>query len=73
MDRTEEKKWRVRTMAAFALGFVFFLLPLTREVKFLAAVPLYIIFVYVAYRYICIKKANAAGENSVVDVNKDKK
>lgn len=61
------KKWRNLALAVTVLGIIVFLLPwIPSKIKFLSAVPLYIIFVYVYYRYICLKKrAVSVNDNSL--------
>ncbi|MDF9409337.1 MAG: hypothetical protein A4E52_00316 [Pelotomaculum sp. PtaB.Bin013] len=61
----EIKKWRNLALAVTVLGIIVFSLPwIPSKLKFFSAVPLYIIFVYVYYRYICLKKRAASGNGN---------
>jgi len=58
MNKVEAKKWRNLALAITILGIIIFSLPwIPGKVKFLSAIPLYIIFVYVYYKYICLKRS----------------
>jgi len=63
-NKVESKKWRNLALAITILGIIVFSLPwIPGKIKFLSAVPLYIIFVYVYYRYICLKKGAVSDNN----------
>jgi len=70
----EIKKWRNLALAVSVLGIILFSLPwIPSKIKFLSAVPLYIIFVYVYYQYICLKKrALSAQKNNHIKAGKSK-
>lgn len=61
----EVKKWRNLALLITVLGVILISLPmLPGKVKFYAAIPLYIMFVYTYYQYICLKKkGKQKGEN----------
>lgn len=61
----EIKKWRYLALAVTVLGVIIFSIPwIPSKMKFFSAVPLYIIFVYVYYQYICLKKRAASGNGN---------
>lgn len=66
MDKDELKKWRWLALAVSLVGIVFISLPvIPNQTKFFLAIPLYVIFVYVYYQYLCIKKRMASKEQLV--------
>ena len=57
VNNTEMAKWRWYALGVTVLGVIVYALPwLPDKTKFLLAIPLYALFVYVYYRYICLKK-----------------
>lgn len=63
MSMVEAKKWRKLALIISVLGVILFSLPMIpNKVKLLAAVPIYLVFVYVYYKYICLKKAALADD-----------
>jgi hypothetical protein len=74
INNTEMAKWRWYALAVTVLGIIVYAIPdylLPDKIKFLLAIPLYAVFVYVYYRYICLKKgaqtALSAKDNNPVD------
>jgi hypothetical protein len=60
-NNTEITRWRWYALAVTLLGIILYAMPwLPDKTKFLLAIPLYILFVYVYYKYICFKKAAQA-------------
>ena len=60
-NNTEISRWRWYALGVTILGVIVYAMPwLPDKVKFLLAIPLYALFVYVYYRYICLKKATQA-------------
>ena len=56
----EAKKWRNLAIGITGLGILVFAIPWeSSTTKFYVAMPLYIMFVYVYYKYICLRKAAA--------------
>jgi hypothetical protein len=61
INNPEITKWRWYALAVTVLGIILYAMPwLPDKVKFLLAIPLYALFVYVYYKYICLKKAAQA-------------
>lgn len=68
-NNTEMAKWRWYALAVTVLGIILFSLPwIPTRYKYFLTIPLYAMFVYVYYKYMCIKKeaqaAAAAKETS---------
>jgi L-asparagine transporter-like permease len=62
MDK-EAKKWRNLAILITIVGIIVFTFNWeTNSTKFYVGIPLYMMFVYVYYKYICLRKA--ARENS---------
>jgi len=57
-NNNEISKWRWYALAVTVLGIIVYSLPwLSSRSKILLTIPLYAMFVYVYYKYICLKKA----------------
>lgn len=58
MSMVEAKKWRNLALFISVLGIILFSLPaIPGKIKLLSAIPIYLVFVYVYYKYICLRKA----------------
>lgn len=69
MDKAEQaKKWRWLALAVTVGGIIVFSLPwIPTKFKYLLALPLYAAFVYVYYKYICIKKSMVSEQDQPVE------
>ncbi|OPX84302.1 MAG: hypothetical protein A4E53_04078 [Pelotomaculum sp. PtaB.Bin104] len=73
-ERDLLKKWRWLAMVVTLAGLIIFSLPvIPSKIKFMLAIPLYSAFVYVYYRYICVKKSLASNEQKPIDQVQDRK
>lgn len=74
INNTEMTKWRWYALAVTILGIIVYSMPwLPDRIKFLLAIPLYALFVYVYYRYICLKKGAQAALSAKDDNPVDQK
>ena len=74
VNNTEMAKWRWYALAVTVLGIIVYAMPwLPDKTKFLLAIPLYALFVYVYYRYICLKKGAQAASSENDDNPVDQK
>jgi hypothetical protein len=74
INNTEMAKWRWYALGITVLGIIVYALPwLPDKIKFLLAIPLYASFVYVYYRYICLKKGSQAALSAKDDSSVDQK
>jgi len=61
------KKWRRLALVVTAAGIIIFSLPMIPDrFKYMLAIPLYAVFVYVYYKYLCLKKDIASGAGHTV-------
>lgn len=73
-NKTEMARWRWYALAITLLGIIIFSLPwIPSKIKFFLTIPLYAVFVYVYYRYICLKKAAKSALSSKDDDPGDQK
>lgn len=74
INNTEMAKWRWYALAVTVLGIIVYAMPwLPDKTKFLLAIPLYALFVFVYYRYICLKKGAQAALSAKDDNPVDQK
>ena len=67
-NSTEITRWRWYALAVTVLGVIVYAMPwLPDKTKFLLAIPLYALFVYVYYKYICLKKATSSPKEDSPD------
>ena len=63
--KAEAAKWRRLIWVVTVPGVVLFSLPwIPSKYKFMLAIPLYAMFVFVFYKYLCVKKEESAGGNN---------
>jgi hypothetical protein len=56
-ERIELARWRWITLAVTVLGILLITLPwIPNKFKIMLAIPVYISFVFVYYKYLCLKK-----------------
>lgn len=68
-NNTEMSRWRWYAMAVTVLGIIIYSLPwLSSRTKILLTIPLYALFVYVYYNYICLKKKAQAAVSAKDDI-----
>lgn len=57
-DQAELAKWRWTAIFVTVLGIALFAAPwIPKNYKYMMAIPIYAMFFYVYYKYICIKKS----------------
>ncbi len=63
--KIELTRWRWITLAVTVLGVLIIAVPwLPNNFKFMLAIPVYLIFVFVYYKYICLKKQHLNASSS---------
>ncbi|MDD3653645.1 MAG: hypothetical protein PHO01_05600 [Desulfotomaculaceae bacterium] len=72
MDKAgQAQKWRWLALAVTVGGIIVFSLPwIPSDIKFLLALPLYAAFVYVYYKYLCLKKSMVSEKEQHVEQKK---
>ena len=72
-NNTELTKWRWYALAVTLLGIVLYAVPwIPSRYKFILTVPLYAMFVYVYYKYMCVKKEAQAAASKESDPDRQK-
>lgn len=67
-NKTEMARWRWYALGVTLLGIIIYALPwIPSKIKFFLTIPLYAVFVYVYYKYLCLKKAAQAAVSSKDD------
>lgn len=57
-DKIEMRKWPWTIWAIIALGFIVFALPISETIKFALAVVLYLVFLFVYFKYVHKRKSS---------------